>query len=61
MYVKNFVHLKSALETSYLSMLNHVLWDVNPARECVDSGILGAGPDCTTNQLIIVRLQFSKL
>ena len=38
-----------------------MLWDVNAARECVDSGILGAGPDCTTNQLIIVRLQFSKL
>lgn len=35
MYVKNFVHVKSAFQASYLFILNHKLWDVNSTQENV--------------------------
>ena len=60
MYFKNFIlHVKSALETSHLSVSfkSQALGCQAYPRECADPESSGPGPACTTNQLIMVRPQ----
>ena len=61
-YLKNFVHLKSAFQASYLYILNHKLWDVSSTQENVlIQGTQMPSLTVPLSQVIIVRPQFSKL